>query len=293
MSVETVAHRGSVAARQFRERAKAARREVLVLVPAVAGVLFVDTQRKHLFGVDTPVRIACSFVLIALGWRFAQDVGNALRPWLFRKVEAATAGTASFLIQLVLLTIAMIVAFWTAGVDPRALAVGGAFTAVILGIAAQNTLGNLFAGLILLSARPFRVGDRVRFQAGGVAGRIEGVVSSLGLLYVTLSQGAEKLLVPNNVAMSAAVMPIREPASVDLRARLKPDVKPSELQAYLESNVTIPTRSEPQINVEEVDDDEVVMRIEATPELDADGPRLADEILAAVGDVTGRRNGTD
>src|SRR5947209_14420313 len=135
MSVETVAHRGSVAARQFRERAKAARREVLVLVPAVAGVLFVDTQRKHLFGVDTSVRIACSFALIALGWRFAQDVGNALRPWLFRRVEAATAGTVSFLIRLVLLTIALLVAFWTAGVDLRALAVGGAFTAVIVGIA--------------------------------------------------------------------------------------------------------------------------------------------------------------
>jgi len=288
MNVETVAHRGSLAARQFRERAKAARREVLVLLPAVGGVLFVDTQRKHLFGVDTSVRIACSLVLIALGWRVAQDVGNALRPWLFRNVEAATAGTVSFLIRLVLLTVAILVAFWTAGVDLRALAVGGAFTAVILGIAAQNTLGNLFAGLLLLSARPFRVGDRVRFQAGGVAGRIEGVVSSLGLLYVTLTQGAEKLLVPNNVAISAAVMPLREPTSVDLRARLKPDVKPSELQRYLERNVTTSTRDHPEIYVEEVDDSEVVMRIEATPEEHADGPRLADEILAAVGEVTGR-----
>ena len=288
MSVETVAHRGSAAARQFRERAKAARREVLVLVPLVAGVLFVDTQRKHLFGADTSVRIACSFVLIALGWRFAQDVGNALRPWLFRKVEAATAGTVSFMIRLFLLAVALLVAFWTAGVDLRALAVGGAFTAVILGIAAQNTLGNLFAGLILLSARPFRVGERVRFQAGGVAGRIEGVVSSLGLLYVTLSQGAEKLLVPNNVAISAAVMPLREPASVDLRARLKPDVKPSELQRYLERNVTTATRDHPEIHVEEVDESEVVMRIEATPEEHTEGPQLADEILAAVGDVTGR-----
>jgi small conductance mechanosensitive channel len=288
--VETVAQISS-AARQFREGAKAAQREVVVLVPAVAGVLFIDTQRKHLFGVDAPVRIGCSLALIALGWRFAQDVGRALKPWLFRKVEPATAGTISFLIRLSLLGVALLVAFWTAGVDLRALAVGGAFTAVILGIAAQNTLGNLFAGLLLLSARPFRVGDRVRFQAGGVGGRIEGVVNSLGLLYVTLSQGAEKLLVPNNVAISAAVMPLHEPTSVDLRARLKPDVKPSELQSYLERNVTTATRTEPAIHVEEVDDTEVVMRIEATPEADSDGPQLADEILAAVGDVTGRRNG--
>lgn len=282
--VESVAHISNA----FRERAKAAKREVLLLLPAVAGVAFIDARRKQLFGVDTPVRVACALALVALGWRFAQDVGRALRPWLFKKVEPATAGTISFLIRLVLLTVALIGAFWSAGVDVRTLAVGGAFTAVILGIAAQNTLGNLFAGMLLLSARPFRVGDRVRFQAGGVAGKIEGVVHSLGLLYVTLTQGAERLLVPNNVAISAAVMPLREPASVDLRARLKPDVKPSELQSYLERNVTIETRSHPAIHVEEVDDAEVVMRIEATPELDREGPRLADEILAAVGEVTGR-----
>jgi small conductance mechanosensitive channel len=75
---------------------------------------------------------------------------------------------------------------------------------------------------------------------------------------------------------------------VDLRARLKPDVKPSDLQKFLEQRVTIPTRSHPHISVEEVDDDEVIMRVAATPELDRDGAKLADEIVAAIGQVTGR-----
>jgi hypothetical protein len=35
----------------------------------------------------------------------------------------------------------------------------------------------------------------------------------------------------------------------------------------------------------------VIMRVFATPELDREGPKLADEILAAIGEVTGRRNG--
>ena len=45
-----------------------------------------------------------------------------------------------------------------AGLKPETLAVGGAITAVILGLAAQQTVGNLIAGTVLLSARPFRVG---------------------------------------------------------------------------------------------------------------------------------------
>ncbi len=66
------------------------------------------------------------------------------------------------------------VALHVAGLDAGALAVGGAFTAVVLGLAAQQTLGNLFAGLVLLTTRPFRVGERVEFRGGALAGRSTG-----------------------------------------------------------------------------------------------------------------------
>ena len=72
-------------------------------------------------------------------------------------------------------------------------------------------------------------------------------------------------MVPNNVVLSAAVVPLREPASVDLRARLRPDVKPSDVQAMLEDVDPTPVRGEPTIALEEIDADEVVVRIQATP----------------------------
>ena len=139
---------------------------------------------------------------------------------------------------------------------------------------------------MLISARPFRIGDRVRLQGGGLAGQIEGTVASLGLLYVTLAQGEDSIMVPNNVVLTSAVVPLREPAAVDLRARLRPDVKPSEVQALLDAGVKTPVRAEPHISLEEVDSDEVIVRIAATPESDADGPRLADEVLSAIASVT-------
>jgi small-conductance mechanosensitive channel len=286
--VQAVTTMSAAAARQIRERGRRATRRAALLLVLVIGVLLAYRYRMDLFGVDTPVRLACALALVALGWWFARDVGRAASPMLFKRLEQPTAGTVSFLIRLGLLVVALIIALRTAGLDARSLAVGGAFTAVVVGLAAQNTLGNVLAGVLLLTAHPFRVGDRVRFQAGGLAGQVEGVVMSLGLLYVTLAQGEDTILVPNNVAMSSAVVPLREPASVDLRARLKPDVKPSQLQEFLEEKVTIPTRSHPHIAVEEVDDDEVIMRVAATPEVDRDGSKLADEILAAIGEVTGR-----
>jgi small conductance mechanosensitive channel len=225
-------------------------------------------------------------VLVALGWAVARDLGRAIVPSLFQRLDPATAGTIGFLIRLVFLAVAALAALRIAGLQPETLAVGGAITAVVFGLAAQQTLGNLIAGLVLISARPFKVGDRVRLQAGGLAGQLEGVVASLGLLYTTFAQGDDSIMVPNNIVLSAAVVPLREPAAVDLRARLRPDVRPSEVQDLLEAHVRTPVRSEPHIGLEEIDANEVVVRIAATPSADSDGPRLADEILAAIAPVT-------
>jgi len=255
-----------------------------VLLPLLIGVLVVYGSRKSVFGAeyDEPVRIATALALIILGWQFARDVGRSMGPTLFRRMDPGTAGTVGFLIRLATILLAVIVALRVAGLDPRTLAVGGAFTAVIIGLAAQQTLGNLIAGTVLLSARPFRVGDRVRLQGGGIAGTIEGVVSSLGLLYTTLASGDDQIMVPNSVVLNLAIVPLREPEGVDLRARLPVGVTPIQLQRVLEETIETPVRDRPRIMLEELDGDEVVVRIAAVPERASDGPKLANEVLTAV-----------
>jgi small-conductance mechanosensitive channel len=289
---------------QTAQKARRAKRELVILIPLLGLTLFAYFRREQLFGLDEQIRIAAAVVFLALGWALARDIGRFAEPALYRRTDAATAGTVGFLTRLVFIIIAAIVALRVAGLTPRTLAVGGAISAVVVGLAAQQTLGNLIAGMVLISARPFRVGERVRLQAGGLAGQIEGVVATLGLLYTTFSQGDDSIMVPNNVVLSAAVVPLREPASVDLRARLRPDVMPSQVQALLEEGITTPIRGEPHIALEEIDRDEVVVRVAATPLTDADGPRLADEVLRALASVTreierinvpdaGKREGAD
>ncbi len=276
-------------ARQLGQKAaKRAQRQALVLLPLIAGVVVVYSYRRDLFGagLDVPVRWATVIALVVLGWAFARDVGRAVGPELFRRLDPGTAGTAGFLLRLLTVFVVTIVALRVAGLTTQTLAVGGGFTAVVFGLAAQQTLGNLIAGMVLLSARPFRVGERVRLQAGGLAGQTEGVVSSLGLLYTTLARGEDRIMIPNSVVLSAAVVPLREPASVDLRARLRHGVKPTDVQRLLEQGISVPLRERAHIGLEEIDGDEVVMRIQATPEYADDGARLADEILTAMASVT-------
>jgi small-conductance mechanosensitive channel len=201
---------------------------------------------------------------------------------LFRRLDPATAGTVGFLIRLGTVALALLVALNVAGVDAGTLAVGGAFTAVIAGLAGQQTLGNLIAGTVLLSARPFRVGDRVRFQGGVLAGQLEGTVSALGLLYTTLARGDGEVMVPNSVVLNVAVMPLREPDAVSLRAKLRPGTTPRDLQELIERELPLRLREAPRITLEALDGEEVVVQIAARPLVDSDASALASDLLRVV-----------
>jgi hypothetical protein len=71
------------------------------------------------------------------------------------------------------------------GLQLRQLLVGGAITGIVIGLAAQPVLGNLFAGLVLLFARPYVPGQQVRVLSGAINGPHVGVIVSAGLLYTS------------------------------------------------------------------------------------------------------------
>jgi small conductance mechanosensitive channel len=266
-----------------RRRAKRARISLLVELVLIGVVLFLFQRRRDLFpGAGEAVRIATVAALVILGWGLARALGRSFAPALFRRMDPGTAGSVGFLIRLVTLLLVAAVALRIAGVTAGTLALGGAFTAVVVGLAAQQTFGNLFAGLVLLTTRPFRVGERVRLVGGALAGEIEGIVGSLGLFYTSLVSGADRIMVPNSMILNLAVIPLHEPERVELRARFGADATPSEVQKRLADEISVPMRNPPHIAVEEVDGDEVVARVVATPERPADGAKLAGEVLSAV-----------
>jgi small conductance mechanosensitive channel len=255
----------------------------LVLLALIAGVLFCFSERKTLFpGYGLEVRIATVVLLVVLGWGLARMLARAFAPALYRRLEPGTAGTIGFLLRLFTILAMTIVALRIAGLQASTLAVGGGFTAVVVGLAAQQVLGNLLAGLVLITNRPFRVGERVRLQAGVLAGQLEGVVGQLGLFYTTLVSGADRILVPNGVLIQTAVTPLREPERVEFRARFPADTSPREVQQKIEESIDVPLRYPPHIAVEELDRDDVVVRIVSTPMNPRDGGKLAEEVLAGL-----------
>jgi small-conductance mechanosensitive channel len=95
------------------------------------------------------------------------------------------------------------------------LLVGGAVTGVVVGIAAQQTLGNFFAGLVLLFARPYIPGRRVTIRSGALGGPFEGVITGSGLMYTTLDTPAGEIKIPNSGLLAAAIGPAPTPEPQD------------------------------------------------------------------------------
>jgi small-conductance mechanosensitive channel len=117
------------------------------------------------------------------------------------------AGVLRWLVTIVGYVIVLICALGLFAVPVQHLVLGGALTGVIVGIAAQQALGNIFAGVVLLLARPFSVGDAIRVKSGTLGGPLEGIVSGMGMTYVTLMTDDGPLSLPNSSLLAAAVGP--------------------------------------------------------------------------------------
>jgi small conductance mechanosensitive channel len=273
---------GSAAALRARaaDAARRGRRQLAMLLPALIGVLVAYAYRNQLFGVDKPIRIAVAAVLILLGWAVARNVGRMAQPRLESRLEPATAGILGFIVQLVTLAVIGLSSLRLAGLDPGTLAAGAGFTAIVLGLATQQTFGNIFAGIVLLSARPFAVGDRVRFAGFGMD--VEGTVAAHGLLHVTLYDGDDQVLIPNNGVLSMSARPIREPDAVDMRARLPLNVDPEAVQRRVDESLSVSTKGPSHVALEELAGEDVIVRVRATPQRPDEGGRLAHDVLQAV-----------
>ncbi|MGI9009329.1 MAG: mechanosensitive ion channel domain-containing protein [Streptosporangiaceae bacterium] len=133
------------------------------------------------------------------------------RDVLERLIGAAYGAIVRYVTILIGVAVVLLVSLSLLGFRVGQLIVGGAVTGVLLTIAAQQSLSNLFAGVMLQFAQPFRVGERVRIRSGALAGTIEGTVTEFSITYVRLETDEGRVLLPNSQVLAAAVNPAPRP----------------------------------------------------------------------------------
>jgi small-conductance mechanosensitive channel len=107
-------------------------------------------------------------------------------------------------------------------VPVQQLVAAGALAGIIVTIAAQQSLSNIFAGLVLVLSRPFRVGDTIRLRSGALGGQYEGTVAEIGITYLRLDTGHDLVSLPNSQVLAAAT--IRHTTLQHVKQPLDPEV---------------------------------------------------------------------
>jgi small-conductance mechanosensitive channel len=127
----------------------------------------------------------------------------------------AGPGTASGLrlgLTVVGYLVTGVVALTVLRVPIEKLLLSGAITGVVIGIAAQQALANLFAGLVLLTSRPFQIGESIILRSGALGGEYSGQVIGIGLAYTELLTADGPFSLPNAGVLASAVGPRKAPS---------------------------------------------------------------------------------
>ena len=108
------------------------------------------------------------------------------------KLEPSAANNLMLTFRILILIGAVLVIGRCGGLQPEWIVSMSAIGGAALGFASTKTLGNFIAGLFLLAARPFRVGDYVRI------GTVEGIVQEITINYTkVLTMGNNTVSISN------------------------------------------------------------------------------------------------
>jgi small-conductance mechanosensitive channel len=153
-----------------------------------------------------------ALLFLIVGCIATYSLAGKARELLDPRVGTSHAAVVRYAILIIGAFTTLVVALVLFSVPIGQLVLGGALTSVFVGIAAQQALGNVFAGLVLQFARPFHVGDEIRLRAGALGGTLDGRVIDIGITYVRFDTDGSVMSVPNSQVLNAVVGPVpREP----------------------------------------------------------------------------------
>ena len=180
---------------------------VLAIASAIASVWARRTLSQH-FGAWEVVVACCAVAFLVFGIIATIGLSGKARSALEPRMGSAHAAIVRYAVLLVGGFTTLVVTLVLFGVPVGQLITASALTSVFIGIAAQQALSNIFAGMVLLLAHPFKVGDAIQLRSGAINGPVEGVVTEIGISYTRLDTGASVMSVPNSQVLNSAVAPI-------------------------------------------------------------------------------------
>lgn len=202
-------------------------------------------------GVLTVVVLIVIFVILKLLRSLIRRLTSGMVGRHYRK-------TVYRIFQIILSIVALFVILGIWGVSMTGLLAGAGFMGIVIGLAAQETLGNVISGILMMFSRPFEIGDWIEL------GDYSGIVEDISVINTRLETfDGEVVSVPNQMVSSSAINNIsrrgkyRVKRSVGIDYEADP-VKAREIaEEELENYDLIADDPAPRAMVEELGDSSV------------------------------------
>lgn len=146
-----------------------------------------------MYFIEHGMQIVTGIAILVVGMFCSRWVGNAAQRWLEKhKLEPQVQHLISRLVKLAVFAVFGVMALGQMGVQITPLLAGIGVAGVGLSLAMQSVLGNLVAGLNIIFAKPFTVGEYIELL--GVYGQVQDIsLFSTVLLHADNS----RVVVPN------------------------------------------------------------------------------------------------
>ncbi|HEX3965782.1 MAG TPA: mechanosensitive ion channel family protein [Trebonia sp.] len=198
---------------------------ILAIGAAAASGWAHNSFQRFLSNQDVPkqvLAIGLAAAFCALASAATIGLAGKARAVLEPRAGASHAAIVRYALILIGAVTTLIITLDLLGIPIDQLVLGGALTSVFVGIAAQQTLSNVFAGIVLMLARPFRIGDSIRMQAGALGGQISGNIIEVGITYVRLATVTGVISIPNSQVLNAIVGPLPDPSTYNAQQPAPP-----------------------------------------------------------------------
>jgi small conductance mechanosensitive channel len=163
----------------------------------VNGVAVADDARRIFALVAIGVCLVAGIITVQL-------VANELARLARHRGSPAAASAIRLGVQIIGYLAILVTVLGLFAVKIESVLLSGAIVSVVLGLAAQQSLGNAFAGIVLLVSRPFKVGDYIRLQSGALGGQYDGRISTISLMFTTMQTTDGPISFPNAAVLSSA-----------------------------------------------------------------------------------------
>jgi small-conductance mechanosensitive channel len=188
-------------------------------------------------------------------------------------------------------TLYALLGLWIASVanlNLSGLLLGGAIVGVVVAAASQASLGNFFAGLLLMLARPYRVGAAVRLRGPSLAGvEYQGTVADVGALYTTLETPAgERLKLPNSAVVSSTLALGEAPVQAEIEVELPLTMSLHQVLQALRAQLSSGRVTITPVRISASGDGSQVCRVQLRSASAVEPAQLADALADAVQEVT-------